>query len=328
MIEVFISKGGLMPKVSVIIPVYNVEKYISKCLDSLLNQTFDDFEVICVDDGSKDDSASILSYYAQKDSRIKVISQQNQGASVARNRGLDEAIGEWICFVDSDDFVHPQMLSIIVGQAEANGVDFVQYKHKRIFSENVEIMPIDEQKIKGKIVLNPALITCKKKKYSNGFAPYAKLYKRSLIGESRFIPHLQFEDYPFAYEILSKKPKTLYLDICLYFYRILEVSLCHIKANPVQIRDYLTGIKHVFSCYEGDEHIESKRFLVRDFVPMILKHQLGRCEGADETLKPLMFEEFAKELVDLDDNKLLSFRGHRLRRYLQYRKLIKNYKAN
>jgi glycosyltransferase involved in cell wall biosynthesis len=66
-----------MPKVSVIIPVYNVEKYISKCLDSLLNQTFDDFEVICVDDGSKDDSASILSCYAQKDSRIKVISQQN-----------------------------------------------------------------------------------------------------------------------------------------------------------------------------------------------------------------------------------------------------------
>ena len=315
--------GGLMPKVSVIIPVYNVEKYLPKCLDSILNQTFNDFEVICVDDGSVDGSPSILSLYAQKDSRIKVITQKNQGASVARNRGLDEAVGEWVCFVDSDDFVHPQMLSIIVAQAEANGVDFVQYRLKRMFDEKIEITSIDEKKIERKLSLSPALMTCKKKKYSNTFAPYAKLYKRSLIGDSRFIPHIQFEDYPFAYEILSKKPKTLYLNICLYFYRVLEVSLCHIKANPMQIRDYHTGIKHIFGLYEDKQLVKEKRFLIRDFVPMILKHQLGRCEGADEVTKPLMFEEFAKELVDLNNKKLISIRGNRLRRYFIYRKLIK-----
>lgn len=311
-----------MPKVSVIIPVYNVEKYLSACLDSLLNQTFRDFEVICVDDGSKDESPSILSCYAQKDSRIKVISQKNQGASVARNRGLDEAKGEWICFVDSDDLVHPQMLSIIIEQAEKNGVDFVQYKHKRMFGQSAEILPIEGQNLKGKIVNSPALITCRKKKYANAFAPYAKLYKKSLIGNSRFIPHLQFEDYPFAYEILSKKPKTLYLDVCLYFYRILEVSLCHIKADPQQIKDYHTGIKHIFGIYEDEKLYKEKKFLIRDFVPMILKHQLGRCEGADGNVKQVMFDEFQKELVDLNNKKLISFRGHRLFRYLIYRKLI------
>lgn len=95
----------VIPKVSVIVPVYNVEKYLSRCLDTLINQTLKDIEIICVNDGSKDNSLSILKKYAQKDSRIKIIDKQNEGLSIARNDGLKYACGEYIGYVDSDDWV-------------------------------------------------------------------------------------------------------------------------------------------------------------------------------------------------------------------------------
>ena len=92
-------------KVSIIVPVYNVEKYLAQCLDSLINQTLKEIEIICVNDGSKDNSAKILTAYAQKYVRIKIINQTNQGLSAARNNGISVATGEYIGFVDSDDWV-------------------------------------------------------------------------------------------------------------------------------------------------------------------------------------------------------------------------------
>ncbi len=99
-----------MARISIIIPVYNIEKYLPKCLDSLLNQTFQDFEIICVNDGSKDNSLVILEEYKNRDSRIKIITKENGGAGSARNRGLVEACGKYIQFVDGDDYFEPQML--------------------------------------------------------------------------------------------------------------------------------------------------------------------------------------------------------------------------
>ena len=312
-----------MPKVSVIVPVYNVEQYLHQCLDSIINQTFKEIEIICINDGSTDSSGKILEQYAQKDDRIKVLNQENQGASIARNNGLDIAKSEWICFVDSDDITHSQMLEIVYNQAILNNVDFVQYKYKEFKTGNVNYHPINENSIKSKIFNNSSLVSCKKQKYQNTFGPIGKMFKSSLVGRARFIPHLQFEDYPFVYEVLSNKPKGVYLDAELYFYRIREVSLSHIKADPQQIKDYHTGINHIFNIYEKPELIKEKKFLIRDFLPIILKHQLGRCRRADEVTKSLMFAEFSKELRDLDNKGLLSWRGHKLSRYLTYKKLIK-----
>ena len=95
------------PKVSVIVPVYNVEKLLQRCIDSILAQTFTDFELLLIDDGSKDKSGEICDEYAAKDSRIRVFHKQNGGVSTARNLGIDKAQGEWIYFVDSDDIVLP-----------------------------------------------------------------------------------------------------------------------------------------------------------------------------------------------------------------------------
>ena len=91
--------------ISIIVPVYNVEAYLPQCLDSLINQTYQDLEIICVNDGSTDGSLEILQKYQSKDKRIKVVSQKNQGLSGARNTGISQATGEWIMFVDSDDYL-------------------------------------------------------------------------------------------------------------------------------------------------------------------------------------------------------------------------------
>ena len=102
------------PKISVIVPVYNVEKYLRRCIDSILAQTFSDFELLLIDDGSKDSSGEICEEYAGKDARIRVFHRQNGGVSTARNLGIDKAKGEWIYFVDSDDVVLPSALGTFV----------------------------------------------------------------------------------------------------------------------------------------------------------------------------------------------------------------------
>ncbi len=107
-------------KVSIIVPVYNVEKYLKRCLDSLISQTLKDIEIICVNDGSKDNSDKILEEYARKDSRIIIINQENQGISVARNNGMDIAKGKYVGFVDSDDWVDSDFFEKLYNAAEKN----------------------------------------------------------------------------------------------------------------------------------------------------------------------------------------------------------------
>ena len=108
------------PTISVIIPVYNCEKYIETCVDSVLNQTFTDFEIILVDDGSPDDSGKLCDQLSEKNNKIVVLHQKNQGQAAARNNGVKIARGEWLHFVDSDDLIHPQMLEILYGAVDEN----------------------------------------------------------------------------------------------------------------------------------------------------------------------------------------------------------------
>ena len=114
----------MKPAISVIVPFYNIEQYVSYCLDSILAQTFRDFELICINDGSKDGTRELLDAYAEKDSRVKVIHQENQGLSAARNNGLQLAAGKYIAFIDGDDAVTPEYLEILYSEAEKSGADF------------------------------------------------------------------------------------------------------------------------------------------------------------------------------------------------------------
>ena len=129
------NKVTYLPKVSVIIPVYNVEQYLRQCLDSVINQTLAEIEIICVDDGSTDSSLDILKEYADKDKRITVLKQENLYAGVARNAGLYVAKGEYLSFLDSDDFFEPTMLEETYLSAKASDADIVVFNAQEYNSE-------------------------------------------------------------------------------------------------------------------------------------------------------------------------------------------------
>jgi glycosyltransferase involved in cell wall biosynthesis len=121
----------VQPKISVIVPVYNVEKYLHRCVDSILNQTFQDFEIILIDDGSNDHSGKICDDYALKDKRIKVIHKKNARVSAARNDGLKLAKGKYISFIDSDDWIEPEMYQEMIYKAEELNLNFIMCDYKK-----------------------------------------------------------------------------------------------------------------------------------------------------------------------------------------------------
>ena len=128
-----------MPKVSVIIPVYNVEKYLKQCLDSVVNQTLKDIEIICIDDGSADNSIEILKEYAQKDNRFIILEQENQGAGAARNKGLSIATGEYVHFMDSDDWIETSAYQELYNLMTEKQADFIKFKAYSYNNETQEI---------------------------------------------------------------------------------------------------------------------------------------------------------------------------------------------
>ena len=212
-------------KVSVIVPVFNVEAYLNESLDSILNQTLNDIEIICINDGSTDNSLNILETYAKKDKRIKIISKKNEGQGVARNVGLDDAQGEYISFVDSDDFIKKDMLEKLYNKAENNNLDLVMCKVSSFDNETHEVNDnlwyyslkcFDGFK---KEVFNN--LDTKKFTDSISVTPYNKLYKRSFIEKNniRFPDKYIFEDEVFFYNVYLKAKRISLVDENLYYYR-------------------------------------------------------------------------------------------------------------
>ncbi len=172
-----------MPAISIIVPAYNVEKYINRCVDSILAQTFKDFELIFVDDGSPDNCGAICDEYAARDNRIKVIHQKNAGVSVARNNGVKEANGKYITFIDSDDWVSSKCLERMYFACEENNAQMAICDIAMVDTESVETpIPVNERITTGEDAL---------KKYgilmdSRFRGPYAKLVKREIVLEHPF----------------------------------------------------------------------------------------------------------------------------------------------
>jgi len=217
------------PKVSVIIPVYNVEKYIKQALDSVVNQTLKDIEIICVDDCSTDNSLKILEEYASKDERFVVLKQeQNQGQGVARNRALDIAKGEYIMFLDPDDWYELNACELCYNQISKNGNDFVIFPHytyneetkeKKIVTYRIKPFSIvmDNPNINPFELDNRFLINC----YT-----WAQIYSRTFLEENkiRYSQHRICEDAQFFIKALSEVTNISILQTPLYTYRICNNS--------------------------------------------------------------------------------------------------------
>lgn len=175
------------PIISVVIPCYNVEKYLKQCMDSVLSQTLKDIEVLCVDDGSSDGTLDILKEYQKKDHRIKVIVQKNAGAGAARNHGLKEAKGKYVSFLDSDDFFEPEMLQEAYESAEKNQADFVVFNSDQYHMDKecyVEVpWVLRMQEIPPYMPFNYRQLTGNVFKTFVGWA-WDKLYRKSFVEEN------------------------------------------------------------------------------------------------------------------------------------------------
>lgn len=230
------------PLISIIVPVYNVKKYLPKCLDSIVNQTYKNLEIILVDDGSIDNSGDICDEYAKQDIRVKVIHKENGGLSDARNKGLDIAKGEYIGFVDSDDYIDEDMYEYLYNFAVENNLEVAMcascnvYQNKIIYPKNFESIILDKkEKIIENIFINPfggaAVSVC------------SKLFKYDVIKNIRFDVGKTSEDVYFLLKWIANTNKFGRCDKVKYYYVQRGESITHQKFYNDKILDVVDGYK-------------------------------------------------------------------------------------
>jgi glycosyltransferase involved in cell wall biosynthesis len=227
-----------MEKISIIVPVYKVENYLKECVDSILNQTFTDFELILVDDGSPDNSGKMCDEFAIKDNRIKVIHKENGGLSSARNAGLDVITGEYVCFVDSDDLIHNKTLELLYNIVTVNKPDIAVGRFNRfLFYDEIDIesnVDFVYKEISSTTLLEMAISD-----YDISFSVCNKIFNSSLWKEVRFREGTYYEDEDIVYKIFDKAKRCMLCDYKFYFYRM-NINSTTNKITPRVIEQYYT----------------------------------------------------------------------------------------
>lgn len=237
-----------MIKVSVIVPVYNGEKYIDKCLDSLINQTISDIEIIVIDDGSTDNTYNKLLKYKNK---IIIKKQKNKGVAAARNKGLDIASGEYIAFLDSDDFIDNNMYLKLYNYAKTNNYDIVECDFKYV----------DDYKVweGNKDTVVDIKTNEEKKEYLINLFPviWNKIYKKSVIDEFRFKNGVWAEDAEFLYRIIPNLKTIGKLNDELYYYY--QRSISESRLFDERVYDYIDNFNGIVEYYKKNKLYEEYR---------------------------------------------------------------------
>ena len=214
-----------MVEISVLIPVYNAKDFLYDSITSLLNQTFEDFELICVNDGSKDNSLEILNEFASNDSRVKVFDKENGGCGSARNFALEKAAGKYIYFFDPDDDIENNSLEIAYNNAEKNNSDMVIFKANTFDKNGMNNYDIsfDYTAIKREEYDNVPFDSLKRYALIGGFAPWSKLYKKEFLDsydDFKFDLGIAFDDVPFHVKSILRAKRVSYINKVLYHYRV------------------------------------------------------------------------------------------------------------
>lgn len=276
------------PRISVIIPVYNVSKYIRECLDSVINQTFDDWEGILIDDGSSDGSGSICDEYAARDHRFRVIHQENQGLVAARNRGLPTAKGDYIAWVDSDDIVHPQWLEAMLHISSTHDCDIavVNYTGFRDTNE-LDFKPID---VKAPVKISQGDAINQLYHYKLSASVWNKLYNKRIIQDTTF--HIaKGEDWDFNLQMLLKVPYIYVSQTPLYYYRIREGALTNGYDIDFLINDLITHCD-IYEHFMATSHDQR-------YIPLILNRLYSKLlNRKKEALIQGKLDEHAKQIFD------------------------------
>ncbi len=241
--ELILPEKETAPKISIIIPVYNVEKYVGKCLSSLVDQTFTDFEIIAVNDGSRDDSLDILRRFEERYDFVKVIDQKNGGIANARNNGLAAARGEYVCFVDSDDYVGPTYLEELYNACVDTGSDISCCYYYFHFVENNFLF---EYPFRCRGIFKPEEAMKKLlRDVQIQSLVWNKMYKRSLFTDYDIkFPTMCFEDMAIANKVFANANQIVVLDRPLYYYNQ-HPSSTLATMNADKINDFIRAIAMV-----------------------------------------------------------------------------------
>lgn len=257
-----------MIKVSVIVPVYNVEKYITKCLESLVNQTLKDIEIIIVDDGSKDGSDAIIKEYKQKYPNIVYVEKSNGGLSDARNYGLPYASGEYIAFLDSDDYVDGTIYEKMYNKAIEENADYVECDFYWAYPDKLKIDRGVRYNTKKEMLINARVVA------------WNKLIKRDIIKE-KFPVGLNYEDIEFFYKLLPNINKFSFVEEPLIYYVQRENSI-------INKQNYKTGqifnvLNNVIEFYKKNNlYDEYKEELEYTYTRILLCSSLKRIVKVDD----------------------------------------------
>ena len=285
-----------MAEVSIIVPVYKVENYLRQCVDSILAQTFTDFELILVDDGSKDRSGQICDEYAEMDERVTVIHKENSGPSDTRNRGIEQAAGNYFMFVDSDDYIAPTMVeclyqSILKENADIAACNFLysfEDDRNQDFSTNIQ----------WEVVSGAEIFYNRKNDRSCGYwtVVWNKLYKSKVFGKLRFRAGKYYEDEFWANDIYQMDIKMVTIPECLYYYR--QHGNNSMKTtNSKKNLDILEALQERIGVYLMDQTHSAKAYRVLIYSLEYLEKSKRMITNREEKAKYLQAEKRTKDIV-------------------------------
>lgn len=295
-----------MDKISVIVPIYNVENYLVKCVQSIQNQTYKNLEIILVNDGSTDNSGNFCKELAENDNRIKVITKENGGLSSARNAGIAEATGEYICFIDSDDYIEQNYCELLYNALIRTNSDVAAIDYVEVLEDDVQIINAHEtnkNNTTDKYIIYEGINIIKeilnRRTFKN--VVWNKLYKLDLIKKHLFLDKVNYEDMYFSFDVLRDINRIVFINQVGYFYIRRKGSICY---NPSEknLCDFLKIAEYRFETIKSqDLKIDNYNFyaLIDVVISISIKYLYSdiKYDSVDSKIKYLV-----EKIVKYTDN--------------------------
>lgn len=286
------------PLISIIVPIYNVEKWLTKCLSSIKKQTYQNIEVLLIDDGSKDNSPQICERYSKTDFRFKYYKKRNGGLSDARNYGIDRANGEYLAFIDSDDYVSVNYIEVLYEQLVSSKAEVAICGFNRVNEKGYLLDSINLDVTSKKVLSGDEVITLSFDSENYGWAlacAWNKLYKKELFESLRFEKNRYYEDgliFPFLFK---KVKKAVIVHKPLYFYIQRNNSIMHSSMTIKKIKDDNYSMTRWISLFKNDDN--------KIYIMSIRKY------------KDWIVSEFVNNKTIINDNNLETFLQSQYRKY-------------
>ena len=299
--------------ISVIVPIYNVESHVTGCLTSIQNQTFGDFEVICIDDGSTDNSGQIAADFCAKDKRFSLIHQKNKGLSGARNTGLQAARGTYVCFVDSDDYLHPQALEILYTAIQEQKTDMANMQLVKTTEVYPPSFPVFQKPYPiPQLITDPLSAFLSRRDVMTSVC--TRLYRKTLLDSIRFIEGIYFEDVPFTIQVMSKAHSLSFVPAALYYYYANPTSIMRSSFSTAKVASYITVIQSVYDYIQTHRPSDLpavRRDILNKRVKMMMNQAVRKQK--DRAVRHRLFQAMSQQLRPLYEAGVISYDGLKLR---------------